>query len=84
MREVIAGDSDIILKRLLQMHNQERKLELLESFKNRTETLEAMCALKFYLAFVDFKMPGLREQEVLNEIRKEDKPSKFIIPTFYA
>jgi DNA-binding NarL/FixJ family response regulator len=84
VREVIAGDSDIILERLLQMHNQDRKVEHEESFKNGTETLEAMCTLKPDLANLDIKMTGLSRLHVLKEIRKEDNASKFIIPTFYA
>jgi DNA-binding NarL/FixJ family response regulator len=84
MKVIIADDSDLILERLQQMLSQHDKVELVGSFKNGTETLEALRALKPDLAIVDINMPGLSGLQVLKEIRKEDKTLKFIILTFYA
>ncbi len=84
MKIVIADDSDLIRERLQQMLRQHDKVELVGAFKNGTETLEALRALKPKLAIVDIKMPGLSGLQVLKEIRKEDKTLKFIILTFYS
>ncbi len=84
MRIIIADDSDLILERLQQMLSQHDKVQLVGSFKNGAEALEALLALKPDLAIVDIKMPGLSGLEVLKEIRKSDKALKFIILTFYS
>jgi DNA-binding NarL/FixJ family response regulator len=84
MRVLLADDSDLILERLHEMLSIYKEVEIVGSFKNGTETLEALRTLKPDLAIVDIKMAGLSGLEVLNEIRKEDKIVKFIILTFYA
>jgi len=61
-----------------------KQVEIVGSFKNGIDTLNALRTLKPDLAIVDFKMPGLNGLEVLKEIRKENKTLKFIILTFYS
>ncbi|MDP3003766.1 MAG: response regulator transcription factor [Bacteroidales bacterium] len=84
MRVLLADDSDLILERLQEMVSIYNQAEIVGSFKNGTETLEALRILKPDLAIVDIKMPGLSGLKVLNEIRKEDKTIIFIILTFYS
>ncbi len=83
MKVLLADDSDLILERLQEMLSIYDEIEIVGSFKNGTETLEAFRKMKPDLAIVDIKMPGLSGLEVLNEIRKEDKFAKFILLTFY-
>lgn len=84
MRVVLADDSNLILDRLHEMLSVFKHVEVVGSFKNGIETLDALRFLKPDLAIVDIKMPGLRGLEVLKEIRKEDKILKFIILTFFT
>jgi DNA-binding NarL/FixJ family response regulator len=84
MRVVIADDSDLIRDRLQQMLRQFRQVEVVGSFNNGTQTLEALQCLKPDLAIVDYKMPGLSGLEVLKGIRKEITAIKIIILTFYS
>jgi two-component system response regulator DesR len=84
MRVLLADDSGLILERLTEMLNMYKKVEIVGSLKNGTDTLEALRALKPDLAIVDLKMPGLSGLEVIHEIRKEDKAVKIIILTFYS
>ena len=84
MRVLLADDSGLILERLQKMVSMFRQVEIVGSFKNGTDTLEALRILKPDLAIVDIKMPGLSGLEVLKQIRKEDKTVKFIILTFYS
>jgi len=84
MRVLLADDSELILVRLQEMLSINKHVELVGTYKNGTDALEALRILKPDLAIVDIKMPGLTGLEVLNEIRKEDKKVNFIILTFYA
>ena len=84
MRVLLADDSELILVRLQEMLSNNKDVELVGTYKNGTDTLDALRILKPDLAIVDIKMPGLTGLEVLNEIRKEDKKVNFIILTFYA
>jgi len=84
MRVVIADDSALIRERLQEMLSISGKVELVGSFDNGTDTLDALRNLKPDLAIVDIKMPGLSGLEVLTEIRKEDKTLKFIILTLHS
>ena len=84
MRVLLADDSRLMLERLTEMLNMYLNTEIVGSFKNGTDTLEALRTLKPDLAIVDIKMPGLSGLEVVNEIRKEDKKVKIIILTFYS
>jgi two-component system response regulator DesR len=84
MRVLLADDSGLILERLTEMLNMYKKVEIVGSLNNGTDTLEALRALKPDLAIVDLKMPGLSGLEVIHEIRKEDKNVKIIILTFYS
>lgn len=84
MRVLLADDSILILERLHALVGNFKNVEIVGSFKNGTETLEALRVLKPDLAIVDMKMPGLTGLEVLTEIRKEDKSIKFIILTLYS
>ncbi len=84
MRVLLADDSDLILERLQKMVSMFSQVEIVGSYKNGLETLEALRLLKPDLAIVDIKMPGISGLKVLKEIRKEDKTIKFIILTFYS
>jgi DNA-binding NarL/FixJ family response regulator len=84
MRVLLADDSKLMIERLKEMLNTHRNTEIVGSYKNGTDTLEALRTLKPDLAIVDIKMPGLNGLEVLTEIRKENKSVKIIILTFYS
>jgi DNA-binding NarL/FixJ family response regulator len=84
MKVLLADDSDLILERLQEMLGLHKQVEIVGSFQNGTDTLEAIRNLKPDLAIVDIKMPGLSGLDVLKEIRKVDKMVKFIILTFYS
>jgi two-component system, NarL family, response regulator DesR len=84
MKVLLADDSGLILERLAEMLNMYKKVEIVGSFKNGTDTLAALRALKPDLAIVDLKMPGLSGLEVIHEIRKENTTVKIIILTFYS
>ena len=84
MRVLIADDSVLILEWLQDTLGMNKQVEIVGSFKNGIDTLNALKTLKPDLAIVDFKMPGLNGLEVLKEIRKENKILKFIILTYYS
>ncbi|NTW34323.1 MAG: response regulator transcription factor [Bacteroidetes bacterium] len=84
MKILLADDSDLILERLQEMLSMYEQVDIVGSFTNGVEALEALRILKPDLAIIDLKMPGLSGLEVLNEIRKKDKKLKFIIFTFYT
>jgi DNA-binding NarL/FixJ family response regulator len=84
MKVLLADDSDLILERLKEMLCSFEQVEIVASLKNGKETLDALRILKPDLAIVDVKMPGLSGLEVLKEIRKEDKTTKFIVLTLYS
>jgi two-component system, NarL family, response regulator DesR len=84
MKVLLADDSGLILERLAEMLNMYKKVEIVGSFRNGTDTLAALRTLKPDLAIIDLKMPGLSGLEVIHEIRKEDIAVKIIILTFYS
>ena len=84
MRVLLADDSVLILEWLQDTLGLNKQVEIVGSFKNGIDTLNALKTLKPDLAIVDFKMPGLNGLEVLKEIRKENKILKFIILTYYS
>ena len=84
MKILLADDSVLMLETLQEMLSVYNKVEIVGTYKNGTDALEAMRILKPDLAIVDNKMPGLSGLEVLTEIRKENKFLKFILLTFYA
>jgi len=84
MRVLLADDSVLILEWLQDTLGVNKQVEIVGSFKNGIDTLNALRTLKPDLAIVDFKMPGLNGLEVLKEIRKENKILKFIILTYYS
>ncbi len=84
MRVLLADDSDLILERLQKMVSMFSQVEIVGSYKNGLDTLEALRLIKPDLAIVDIKMPGISGLKVLKEIRKENKTVKFIILTFYS
>ena len=84
MKILLADDSVLMLETLQEMLSVYNKVEIVGTYKNGTDALEAMRILKPDLAIVDNKMPGLSGLEVLTEIRKENKVMKFIILTFFA
>jgi DNA-binding NarL/FixJ family response regulator len=84
MRILIADDSALILDRLTEMLGIFGQAEIVGSFKNGTETLDALRTLKPDLAIVDIQMPGLNGLEIIREFRKENRTVKFIILTFFS
>ena len=84
MRVLLADDSVLILEWLQDTLGVNKQVEIVGSFKNGIDTLNALRNLKPDLAIVDFKMPGLNGLEVLKAIRKESKALKFIILTYYS
>lgn len=84
MRVLLADDSDLILERLKEILNTFESLEVIATFKNGTQTLDALRSMKPDIAIVDIKMPGLSGLEVLSEIRKENNSIKIIILTLFS
>lgn len=80
----MADDSELILERLQQMLGIFEPVDLVGSFTDGIETLNAMRKLKPDLAIIDIRMPWLSGLEVLKEIRKEDKTIKIMLLTFYS
>lgn len=83
MKIILADDSDLILDRLRDLLETHKKVEIIASLRNGTETLEAINVLKPDLAIIDIEMPGLTGLEVIREVRKTDNSVKFIILSFY-
>jgi len=84
MRVILADDSELILVRLQQMLGIFPQVELLGSYIDGIETLDAMRKQKPDLAIIDIKMPWMSGLDVLKEIRKEDKNMKIILLSFYS
>ena len=84
MRVILADDSELILIRLQQMLSIFPQVELVGSYIDGIQTLNAIKKLKPDLAIIDIRMPWLSGLEVLKEIRKEDKAIKIIMLTFYS
>ena len=84
MRILIADDSSFMLDRLQQMLCSMEDVEVVGSFPNGTDALDALREQKPDLAILDNKMPGLKGVDVIREIRKEDSKVKLMLLTFYA
>ena len=84
MRVILADDSELILVRLQQMLSTFPQAELLGSYIDGLQTLNAMKKQKPDLAIIDIKMPWMSGLDVLKEIRKEDKNIKIILLSFYS
>jgi len=84
MRVILADDSELILVRLEQMLSTFPEVELLGSYIDGLQTLNAMKKQKPDLAIIDIKMPWMSGLDVLKEIRKEDKFMKIILLSFYS
>jgi DNA-binding NarL/FixJ family response regulator len=84
MRVLIADDSDLIRDRLQQMLKKYRQVDIIGSYNNGAQALDALLTMKPDLAIVDYKMPGLSGLEVLKGIRQVDTAVKIIILTFYS
>jgi len=75
MRELIAEDSGLIPEKFMKTHDKFWQVEVVESCKNRTETIENQWILKPDQTIINIA-------EVLKEIRKDDKDLKFISHAF--
>jgi DNA-binding NarL/FixJ family response regulator len=84
MRILLADDSDLIIERLTAMLKMYGKTEIVGTYKNGKDALDAMKILKPDLAIIDIKMPEMSGLEVVTEIRKENRDLKIIILTFYS
>ena len=84
MRVLIADDSAFIRDRLQEMLIPFGQVEIVGSYTNGTDALEALQSLNPDLAIMDIKMPGMNGLEVLKEIRTKNKTMQFIILTFHA
>lgn len=84
MRVLLADDSSLIRERLKDMLSVFQQVEVVGSFENGADALQALRLLKPDLAIVDLKMPGLSGLDVLTGIRQEDSALKFILLTFFA
>jgi len=84
MKVLLADDSVLILERLQYILRMFQQVEIVGTFANGTDTLEALKVKKPDLAIVDIKMPGMSGLDVLKEIRKVNKAMRFIILTFYT
>jgi two-component system response regulator YesN len=84
MRVLLADDSALIRERLKDMLSVFQQVEIVGSFENGADTLQALRLLKPDLAIVDLKMPGLSGLDVLSGIRKENNTLKFILLTFFS
>ncbi|HAH23488.1 MAG TPA: response regulator [Prolixibacteraceae bacterium] len=84
MKILIADDSVLILERLSEMLSFHSQAEVVGSYNNGTEALQALRTHQPDLAILDINMPGLNGLEVLSTFRKENKTIKFIILTFHS
>lgn len=84
MRVIIADDSDMIRERLQQMLCSNMKVQLVGSFRNGLDALDAMRTLNPDLAIIDIKMPGKSGLGILKEIRDENISVKILMLTFYS
>ncbi len=84
MKVLLADDSVLILERLQYILRMFQQVEIVGTFANGTDTLEALKVKKPDLAIVDIKMPGMSGLDVLKDIRKVNKAMRFIILTFYT
>ena len=84
MKVLLTDDSQLILDRLQEMLGCINGVEIVGSYKNGTEALDAIKTLNPDLAIVDINMPGLTGLQVLSATKKENHKTKFMILTFYA
>jgi DNA-binding NarL/FixJ family response regulator len=61
MRVLIADDSDFMIDRLQQMLSRLENVEVIGSFHNGIDALNAILKLKSDMAVLDNKMLGLKE-----------------------
>ena len=84
MRVLIADDSNFMLERLQQMLDSLEQVEVVGTFHNGTDALNAIQKLKPDLAILDNKMPRLKGVDVIREVRKNDHHIKLMLLTFYS
>jgi DNA-binding NarL/FixJ family response regulator len=84
MRVILADDSELILVRLQQMLSIFPQMDLVGSYSDGVQTLNAIRKLKPDLAILDIRMPFMSGLDVLKEIRKENKCIKIILLTLYS
>lgn len=84
MRVLVADDSVLIRERLKDILSVFQQVEVVGSYENGIEALQALRSLKPDLAIVDLKMPGISGLDVLTGIRRENTTLKFIILTFFS
>ncbi|NOR75119.1 MAG: response regulator [Draconibacterium sp.] len=84
MKILLADDSQLILDRLQDMLGNCCGVEIVGSLKNGTDTLKAIKNLLPDLVIIDINMPGLTGLQVLDEVKKENHKTKFMVLTFYA
>jgi DNA-binding NarL/FixJ family response regulator len=84
MRVLLADDSNLIVERLSEMLKMYGKTEIVGSYKNGYDALNAMKDLNPDLAIIDINMPGMSGIDVVTEIRKTNRDMKIIILTFYS
>ncbi|MBK6964655.1 MAG: response regulator transcription factor [Bacteroidales bacterium] len=84
MRVILADDSDLILVRLQQMLSIFPQVDLVGSYSDGIETLNAIKKLKPDLAILDIRMPLMSGLDVLKEIRKDYSGIKIILLTLYS
>jgi len=84
MRVLLIDDSQLILDRLYEMLCAFNDVEIIGSFKNGKDALEAIKILTPDLVIIDINMPGLTGLQVLAEVKKENHKTKFIVLTLFA
>ena len=84
MKVLLTDDSQLILDRLHEMLSVFKDVEIVGSFKNGTESLEAIKTLNPDLVISDINMPGLNGLQLLAAVRKEKHNTKFIVLTVHA
>jgi len=84
MKVILTDNSQLIIDRLNDMLCVLKDVEIVGSFNNGTDTLEAIKTLNPDLVIIDINMPGLNGLQVLGAVKKENHKTKFIVLTFYA
>jgi len=84
MKVLLADDSVLILERLQEMLSVYREVEIVGSFENGIDTLDALRTLQPDLAIIYIRMPELSGLDIFTQFRKENKSITFIILTLYS
>ena len=71
MKVILTDNSQLIIDRLNDMLCVLKDVEIVGSFKNGTDTLEAIKTLNPDLVITDINMPGLNGLQVLGAVKKE-------------